>query len=384
MTEETKIEAISGTEAEALVLKGTKRGRKKKKVESDEVKTLALKPAEEPKPVYETYEDFPIEDLLTYAGIDCIVTSDLASSLMPHLTEEPAYKYVEPNPSGSGLIQRIGRARPLDEVYAEYTAEAHEFIIDLELNGLKYNVPRNREIKAQMEKEISELNAAVFSAIGKEINLDSGAKIGEYLYEEKGFKAVSFTKTGEPSTDGDALKALLKENPTETWLGTLAKRNDISSLYRTFVATYVEDFVKRDGRIHPSYNMFGTGSFRISGEEPNLTQLPRPKHGYNLRELFRVDDGEVFMAFDFSSAEVKILGALCKDPQLLKAIAEGKDFHSFSACAINGLDYDEFVAVIDDDEHPNYKKYKQMRQAAKATTFGILKTLRPLREIVIE
>ena len=59
-------------------------------------------------------------------------------------------------------------------------------------------------------------------------------------------------------------------------------------------------------------------------------------------------------------------------PALLKAIEEGRDFHSVSASAMNGLDYDVFVAVLSDETHPLYKKYKEMRQYAKALTFGIL------------
>lgn len=329
------------------------------------------------KPVYHTYEDYPPEDLYLYAGVDCIVTSELASKLMPKCLKEPLYTTFLPYEKAIGGIgKRTDTLMSIMESYEEFTIPAHEFIIDLELNGIKYDIEGNIRTKIRMEAEIAELEAEIFRSIPS-INIDSGVVLGDYLYRVLGLEVAATTKTGEPSTDGDALKALAKLNPGLPWLVTLAKRNDIASLYRMFIANYVRDFVKRDGRIHPNYSMHGTGSFRIAGDSPNLTQLPRPKHGYNIRELYGVDEGNVFLAFDFSSAEVKILGALCKDPALLKAIEEGKDFHSLSAGKMYGVDYDVFIAVLSNEEHQLYKDYKNKRQYAKALTFGILKLLRP-------
>ena len=95
-------------------------------------------------------------------------------------------------------------------------------------------------------------------------------------------------------------------------------------------------------------------------------------YDYNIRSNYIVDPGNVLLCFDYSSCEVKVLGALSRDPLLLQAIREKKDFHSFTACAIHDLDYDEFVAIIKDESHKKHKQYKELRQAGKAVTFGIL------------
>jgi DNA polymerase-1 len=258
----------------------------------------------------------------------------------------------------------------------------HEFIIDLEINGMVYDVDRNRKISEQMVREVEEFDEKIFTALGKRINLDSGTEVGKLLYEELGFVAPFKTKSGDDATDGAALLTLAglnplanqytAEDPKLQFLADMAKRKDINSVHNTFIKTYVEDFVKRDGRIHPSYNMFGTSSFRITGDSPNLTQLPRPKHGYNVRECYTVDSGNVFIAFDFSSAEVKILGAICKDKNMLKAIAEGLDFHSYSASAMMRIPYDDYIHVLEDKTNALNKEYKRMRQVAKTLTFSIL------------
>lgn len=212
-----------------------------------EKKEVVLKPD---KSIYLTYEDYPIEDLLTYAGIDCLVTSELASRMSRHIYEEPLYTFTEQDATGK-FVKRQGKLMSIADSYAAYTTEAHEFILDLENNGIKYDVELNKVFKKQLEEEIAELEKVIFEGMGTRINLDSGDQLGKYLYGTRGFEVNRRTKTGEPSTDGEAVKELAEKYPEEKkWLAPLAKRNDLASIYRTFVATYVEDFVKRDGRVH--------------------------------------------------------------------------------------------------------------------------------------
>lgn len=333
------------------------------------------------KPLYLTYEDFPPEDLYLYAGLDCIATSTLLERIFENLAEEPGY-FVQ-GPDGK---PKLTQAKSILETNEEITKLAFEYILDMEINGLNYDVEKNREISKRMVLEIADLDKRIFEhpLIPKNINLDSGVEMVELLYTTLGFTPPAFTASGEPSTDGAALLTLagldpLKPpkdyktpNPDLQFLAWLAKRKDINSTHNTFVKTYVEDFVKKDGRIHPSYNLHGTSGFRISGDSPNLTQLPRPKHGYNIRDCFIVEKGKVFIAFDFSSAEVKILGALCQDANMLRAIEQGLDFHSFSASSMLKVPYEDFMVVMDDKKHSRHTEFKGIRQSAKVLTFSIL------------
>jgi DNA polymerase-1 len=331
----------------------------------------------EEKKIYRTYEDFDFSDLNTYAGIDCIVTSEILTALWPDLVKPQELLM----PNRSGQPTKI-KAPGIIKSVVETEMMCHEFIINLEINGMLYDIERNRAISKQMIEEVAEFDERIFTALGKRINLDSGVEVSKLLYDELGFESPFKTKSGDDATDGAALLTLAGLNPLANiyvtpdpklqFLADMAKRKDINSVHNTFIKTYVEDFVKRDGRIHPSYNLFGTSSFRITSDNPNLTQLPRPKHGYNVRECYTIPNGYVFIAFDFSSAEVKILGAICKDKNMLKAIAEGLDFHSYSASAMMGVPYDEFIHILEDDSHPLKKEYKRMRQVAKVLTFSLL------------
>jgi len=334
-------------------------------------------------PVYRTFEDYPIEDLLQYAGVDCLVTSGVLNKVFPTITEKKPYIY-----STHGEIIQ-GHAPAIIDFMHSAEMPAHEFLIDCELNGIRYDVELNKSQSARIEAELPQYDDNIFSLYGTKFNPDSGKELAKILYSDLGFEPPSYTQKKEPSTDGDALKSLAETHDLE-WLRVLAKRNNLASVHRTFFRSYVEDFVKSDGRIHPSYNLFGTSSYRITGDKPNLTQLPNAqteeKLGYAIRQCYTVDLGYLFLCADQSSAEVKILGALCKDPKLLRAIAEGKDFHSYSATQMHGLDYDDFVIHLnyegyDKDLLAIKKRFKGLRQASKALT---LNSLRLLGVILVE
>lgn len=317
------------------------------------------------KPIYKTYEDFPAEELYTYAGIDCIATSELLKATFDQITETPAYLKTYKGKKSRNTVQSIYRS------LLDVEMPAYDFITDMEINGIKYDVPLNRQFKDQMERDVSILEDKIQKKFSRVVDLNSGKDVADYLFGENKLVAPYQTKKGGYSTDGDTLLELAKLPEWEI-LGDLAKRNDINSTYNTFIRDYVEKFVKTDGRIHPNYNQHGTSSFRITGDNPNLTQLPRAKYGYNIRECFTVDKGNLFLALDFSSAEVKVLGALCKDPTLLRAIEQGLDFHSFSASQMRGIPYNEFVDILANGEDKIKKQYKQWRQEAKVLTFAIL------------
>lgn len=332
----------------------------------------------ETKPVYRTYEDFDYDKLNLYAGLDCIATSKLLSKIFPRLIEKP--EFIE---SVSEDTFNKVNLKALVDVNEEVTLKTLDYILDLEINGMRYDCDENRRIHARMIEEIAILEDSVFKMIGKEINYSSGVEMQKFLYGERGFTAPYTTTSGEPSTDGDALLILAGIDHKEPgnyipakeeyqYLAWLAKLKDIKSANLMFIANYVGDFVKRDGRIHASYNLHGTSSFRITGSDPNFTQLPRDKHGYSIRNCYTVDPGNVMLLFDFSSAEMKILACLSGDDAMKEACFKGFDFHTFTASTMLGVHYDEFKAVLKDKTAKENARYKQLRQGAKAVGFGIV------------
>lgn len=323
-----------------------------------------------------TYEDFEYSELNTYAGLDCIATSGILGKVWPTIVASQPAKI----PDEKGKPKAVYSPAIIESV-TNIEMKAHEFVLNLEINGISYDVDKNQDFDRRMTSRVAELDDKIFSAIGQKLDLNSGAAIAKFLYDERGFTPPNFTKSGDPSSDGPSLLILagldplggkyIAPDPALQYLGDIAQRRDIATVHSTFIKTYVKDFVKRTGRIHPSYNLFGTSSFRITGSDPNLTQLPRGRL-FNVRECFNVAPGFCFIALDFSSAEVKILANLSRDPAMLEAVRRGLDFHAFSMGSMHGIPYDEVMAVLGDPTHRKFKEYKAKRQISKVLTFSIL------------
>lgn len=318
-----------------------------------------------------TFEDFPYEDLLTYAGIDTYVTYKLLMKIYPEVVETPDYKI--PKTDKFGAYEIIKAPSVLQEALA-IKKDAIQFMVDMRVNGIAYDVALNNEYEARMKEHILSLENKLREALGVEnLNFDSDLEMESLLFDKLGLETTVKTKGGKPSVSGDALQEMFKKYG-HSWLKDLIIRNDVASVYRSFILDYVPKYVKRDGRIHPNYNLHGTSSHRISGDNPNLLNIPSPKHGYNIRSLYRVSAGNAFLTFDFSSCEVKVLAALCKDPTMLVAIEQGLDFHTYTASQMYKIPYDEMYAVLqsEDESDPRFKIYKNYRKGAKAVTFDIL------------
>lgn len=322
-----------------------------------------------------TFEDYPYNELIDYAGIDALVTLDILKKVWPTITRKDKYiaftdtraSYITYPPTIAWELKNI-------------KAEALRFIVDMEVVGMPYDIALNQRLKHDMAIEVDELTDSILTALPSKINLDSAKELGTLLYGTLGFTPPMQTKSGDDATSGDALGELYNQHGLQ-WLADLQKRKNMVSVYRSFIETYVEKFVKRDGRIHPEYNLQGTSSHRISSDNPNLLNLPRSCYQYDIRAAYTAPQGMVFLTMDFSSCEVKILAALSGDETMIRAIRQGLDFHTFTASIISGVPYDEIREVLDSSKaameadpvlKKKYKQYKEMRQNAKATTFGIL------------
>lgn len=267
------VEQTPPTTAGQVVPAAKKATRKKKETLAKE---LVVQEVTVPKEqVYNTYEDYPYEDLLVYAGIDTYATSKNVAKMFPKLVERPAYR------TKVGNVMKEGNAPALIEIYESCTQVIFDFICDLEVNGINYDPEANRMLDKSMREEVLFLEDRIFSKLGKRVNLDSSDVMSKLLYGELGFAAPHKTKSGADATDGGALLTLagldplspgkyIAPNPDLQYLADIAKRKNLVSVHRGFISTYMDDYLQPDGRIHALYNQFGTSTFRLSSSEPNL------------------------------------------------------------------------------------------------------------------
>jgi DNA polymerase-1 len=262
--------------------------------------------------------------------------------------------------------------------------------IESELEDLDYHNPKDARKIASREQKISNIRAGVFTTkkeleLTREVNLGSTIDLPLLLYSEKGFKfpIIKYTKdkktnrdTDKPSTDEDTLVELRltvknPENPKAIFLDNLLELRGLKKMYTTYIEGW-HDKVQDDDRIHGQFKIIGTTSGRLSSSEPNLQQIPKTSVDANIKKQLVAPKGKLYMALDYSQAELRIMAHLSGDETYLEAFAKGQDPHLAIAAKKYGVSYEEANKAYSDEQHPDYKLWKNRRKQAKQICFGII------------
>lgn len=262
--------------------------------------------------------------------------------------------------------------------------------IESELEDLDYHNPKDARKIASREQKISNIQAGVFTTkkeleLTREVNLGSTIDLPLLLYSEKGFKfpIIKYTKdkktnrdTDKPSTDEDTLVELRltvknPENPKAIFLDNLLELRGLKKMYTTYIEGW-HDKVQDDDRIHGQFKIIGTTSGRLSSSEPNLQQIPKTSVDANIKKQLVAPKGKLYMALDYSQAELRIMAHLSGDETYLEAFAKGQDPHLAIAANKYGVSYEEANKAYSDEQHPDYKLWKNRRKQAKQICFGII------------
>lgn len=262
--------------------------------------------------------------------------------------------------------------------------------IERELEDLDYSDPKDARKIASREQKISNIRAGVFTTkkeleLTREINLGSPIDLPMLLYSEKGFKfpIIKYTKdkntnrdTDKPSTDEDTLVELQlsiknPESHKAIFLDNLLSLRGLKKMYTTYIEGW-HDKVQDDSKLHGRFLIHGTTSGRLSSQEPNLQQIPKTSVDPNIKKQLVAPKGKLYMALDYSQAELRIMAHLSGDETYLEAFAKGQDPHLAIAAKKYGVSYEEAYKAYSDEQHPDYKLWKNRRKQAKQICFGII------------
>lgn len=262
--------------------------------------------------------------------------------------------------------------------------------IERELEDLDYSDPKDARKIASREQKISNIRTGVFTTkkeleLTRDINLGSPVDLPMLLYSEKGFKfpIIKYTKdkttnrdTDKPSTDEDTLVELRlsiknPESPKAIFLDNLLKLRGLKKMYTTYIEGW-HDKVQDDSKLHGRFLIHGTTSGRLSSQEPNLQQIPKTSVDPNIKKQLVAPDGKLYMALDYSQAELRIMAHLSGDETYLEAFAKGQDPHLAIAAKKYGVSYEEAYKAYSDEQHPDHNLWKNRRKQAKQICFGII------------
>ncbi len=321
----------------------------------------------------------PLDEVIVYNGKDCAATLWLYDKYMAQLGElDHVFKRLNSYLREIVWMQLCGL--PIDAEVAEKNAkilfdrhaellkliQGHEFVTQyMELHRERWAEKRNLKLK---KKRVTPAECT------EEFNPNSPLQLQSLLYEVLALPVLSLTKTKQPSTDGDTLKALRHHNAeAKEFLEWLIELAQVDKLLNSFVPHFV-NAPAVDGYhcLYGFYNIGGTQSGRLSSDSPNQQNLPSSGNEFAkyIKQMVKAPKGWLFVGADFASLEDKISALLTRDPNKIKVYTDGYDGHSLRAF---GYFRDQMPDIEDTVESINSigTKYKHWRQEGKAPTFAL-------------
>ena len=147
----------------------------------------------------------------------------------------------------------------------------------------------------------------------------------------------------------------------------------VQKLVDTYIDKLPDCINPNDGRIHASFNQYGTVTGRFSSDNPNLQNIPSHGESKEIRKMFVASPGYVLMSSDYSQQEPKCLAALCKrhgDPQMYNTFMQGKDLYSEIASKAFNKPYEDCLEFNPDGS--TNEEGKARRTQAKSILLGVL------------
>jgi DNA polymerase-1 len=201
--------------------------------------------------------------------------------------------------------------------------------------GIGVDAAELRRLNGHFAAECKRLTAEVFSAAGREFNINSTPQLRQVLFDERGLAPQKKTKTGF-STDAASLERLRDQWPE--LIDPLLAYREVEKLRSTYGEGLLAE-VAADGRIHATFNQTVARTGRLSSDQPNLHNIPvRSDEGRRFRKAFVPRAGWELLVADYNQIELRCIAHLAEDPGLIEAFDERRDIHNATASRVFGVD----------------------------------------------
>jgi DNA polymerase-1 len=280
-------------------------------------------------------------------------------------------------------IYDLPRVKKFEKKYNQEKIDKYIQSIEAELEELDYNVPKDKRKIVSREQKISNIKAGIFTTkkeqeLIRPINLGSPVDLPALMYSEEGFhfEVIKNNESGKPSTDEETLTNLRltvkkPDSPKAIFLDRLLELRGLEKMYKTYIEGWNEK-VQDDDRLHGRFLIHGTTSGRLSSAEPNAQQIPKTSVDPNIKLQLKAPKGTLYIASDFSQAELRIMAHLSGDETYLNAFNSGQDPHLAIAATKYHIPYEEALKIYEDENHPEHKIWKVRRKQAKQIAFGLI------------
>lgn len=353
----------------------------------------------------------PLPQLLLYNLIDGLGTWFVFEKRYPQMVRDQQLDIYETlfRPATVDIVQMQLTGMPVNMEQVLKVEEALTVILDDAISQIQTNPEvqgflhhlKEQHVRKRNEKLKTKVITMEDDEVAKVVfNPRSPDQLQALLFEQLALPVISYTKTKQPGTGGDDLKALQKhtQNPDAlSLLEGLISFKAVDKILGTFIDALKNSAMDHNGWhwLYGNFNLGGTVSGRLSSSGPNLQNIPanvamalrdqvlvliqafvapymdkgKLLLGKIIKSCFQAPPGWFFCGIDFASLEDRISALTTKDPNKLKVYTDGYDGHSLRAHSyfgdqITGIDPNSVDSI-----NSIAKLFPAFRQDSKTPTF---------------
>lgn len=266
----------------------------------------------------------PVGEMGKYAIDDAVLLLELAHKMYPLLSEQ------------------------MLKVFHELEMPMMRIVEEMEYYGFKVDVETLRNAGVLLEEEAKDIEGKFKALFGPTALIGSSQWLSTNLCGTVwGINPKALKDSGLHSTDKEQLERWVnRENEGTTEVGSkvaemVLRYRQVSKLASTYCKSLVEK-ADPNGRVHGSYNQWGTGTGRMSSSDPNMQNIPssRTPEGDLIRKAFIAAPGYKLIVADYSQIELRVTAHLSGDNIMSKIYRENGDIHQMTADACNCARFD--------------------------------------------
>ena len=233
------------------------------------------------------------------------------------------------------------------------------------------------------KSKLTKLHEATSETLAPPFNPGSSKQKAAF-FEFVNISPIKLSKdTGEASWGREQVETILKLTEDETLKEVLQAFIDHS--YSAIIKNnFLESFSRYtiDGTLHGGVKLWGTKTFRPTGQNPNFLQLPSSGSIYAkpLKKCIVAKPNCLVWTIDYDQLEDRILANLTKDEGKCNIFLKGLDSHCYNALGYFPKEIEQHMEITGDlvkdtitfkqlVEEGN-KELKDIRQKGKKITFG--------------
>ena len=194
----------------------------------------------------------------------------------------------------------------------------YSYIVTLmEHKGMHVDINLIKQYQAEAVHHLADAQERLNKAAGFELNPNSSKKVCAFL--------------GVESSSAENLQILMDAGGKDAENAKLVQEargwKSVDSRYYTPYLSLVD----KNDCLHPSLNLIGTYTGRLSCSNPNLQAVAKATEVFKVKDVFTAREGFTMIQADYKQAEMRLVTHYTKDPVMKELIESDADLHSATA-----------------------------------------------------